>query len=348
MITNSKTLSPDAPPKDCSDQTFVVLLVDDQTIVAEKVRRCLHEDPRIEFHFCSNPKEVIKLAESIHPTVILLDLVMPKVDGIEAVRLFRTSSVTQDVPIIILSCKEDGEFKANAFNAGANDYLVKMPDKIELMARVVYHSTCYLSKKKQDDAHRALLKNQKKMQQKIYELMKLSTIDDLTGVGNRRSLDSVMEKTWLASLRSHACMSLIMIDIDHFKEFNDQYGHIAGDDCLKAVAHSLVDELPRKTDFVGRYGGEEFAIVLPFTDLAGAAVVAERLRRKVSQLKIANKESPASEFVSISAGVSSATPDRKTGRVSLIESADSALYEAKESGRNQVAISHVIAECEMV
>jgi len=347
MITNSEALSSDTPLKDCDNQKFVVLLVDDQVIVAEKVRRYLREDPRIEFHFCLDLKEAVKLAESIHPTVILLDLVMPKVGGIEGIRLFRKNSVTQDVPVMMLSCKENGELKANAFNAGANDYLVKMPEKAELMARVVYHSICYLNKKEQDDAHRILLEGQKKMQKKIYELMKLSTIDDLTGVGNRRALDSIMEKTWLSALRSHDCISLIMIDIDHFKKFNDHYGHIAGDDCLKGIAHSLADELPRKTDFVGRYGGEEFAIVLPATDLAGATVVAERLRRKISQLKITHKESSVSEFVSISAGVSSVTPDRKMGKLSLIESADSALYEAKESGRNQVAVNHVIAEYEM-
>jgi two-component system, chemotaxis family, response regulator WspR len=346
MITNLDTRLSDTSVNDHYDEKFVVLLVDDQTIVAEKVHRDLREDSRIEFHFCPDPKEAIHLAESIHPTIILLDLVMPKVDGIEAVKLFRSNSITEDVPIMMLSCKETGELKANAFDAGANDYLVKMPEKIELTARVVYHSTCYINKKKQDDINRALLETQKKMEKKIYKLMQLSTVDGLTGVGNRRALDTVIEKSWLTSLRSHTDISLIMVDVDHFKKFNDQYGHVAGDDCLKAIADSLTDELPRKTDFVGRYGGEEFAIVLPATNLVGATVVAERLRKKISLLKIENKKSPVSEFISVSMGVSSAVPNRKTGRLSLIESADSALYEAKESGRNQVAVSHIVTELE--
>ena len=150
MITNFDTPLSDMPLGDHNNQKFVVMLVDDQTIVAEKVRRYLSGDPRIEFHFCPIPEEAIKLAESIHPTIILLDLVMPKLDGIEAVKLFRSHSSTQDVPIMMLSCREDGELKANAFDAGANDYLVKMPEKVELMARVIYHSTCYINKKKLD------------------------------------------------------------------------------------------------------------------------------------------------------------------------------------------------------
>jgi len=347
MITSLDTLLSDSPLVGHNQQTFMVLLVDDQPIVAEKVRRDLLEDSRIDFHFCSDPKEAIKLAASVHPTVILLDLVMPKIDGIEAVKLFRANAVTQDVPIMMLSSKENGELKANAFKAGANDYLVKMPEKVELTARVVYHSMSYLSKKQRDHAYRALRESQRKMEEKNFELMQQSTVDGLTGVGNRRALDSVIERTWLASMRSHTEMSVLMIDVDHFKIFNDHYGHIAGDDCLKAIAKALSEELPRATDFVARYGGEEFVVVLSATDLNGATVVAERLRNKISQLKIAHKKSPVSEFVSISVGVSSVIPDRKMSRLNLIESADTALYEAKESGRNQVAVIQMPAACEV-
>jgi len=249
---------------------------------------------------------------------------------------------------MMLSSKENGELKANAFKAGANDYLVKMPEKVELTARVVYHSMSYLSKKQRDHAYRALRESQRKMEEKNFELMQQSTVDGLTGVGNRRALDSVIERTWLASMRAHTEMSVLMIDVDHFKIFNDHYGHIAGDDCLKVIAKALSEELPRATDFVARYGGEEFVVVLSATDLNGATVVAERLRNKISQLKIAHKKSPVSEFVSISVGVSSVIPDRKMSRLSLIESADTALYEAKESGRNQLAVIQMSAACEMV
>jgi two-component system chemotaxis family response regulator WspR len=341
MITNLDTLLSDPPLVGHNQQVFMVLLVDDQPIVAEKVRRDLLEEPRIDFHFCSDPREAVKLAKSVHPTVILLDLVMPNIDGIAAIKLFRVNPVTQDVPIIILSSKEDGALKAKAFNAGANDYLVKMPEKVELTARVVYHSTCYLSKKQRDHAYRALRESQRIMEEKNFELMQQSTIDGLTGVGNRRALDAVIERTWLSSIRSHTDISLIMIDVDHFKLFNDYYGHIAGDDCLKSIAHALTDELPRATDFIARYGGEEFVVILSATNLLGAKVVAERLCKKILRLKIANKKSPVTKFVSISAGVSSVIPDRKMSQLKLIEQADSALYKAKESGRNQVAVSQM-------
>ena len=311
-------------------------------LLPKKVRRDLIDDPRIHLHFCSDPEQAIQLAQSISPTIILLDLIMPKVDGLEVVKLFRCSPSTHDVPIMMLSCKEDGVLKANAFKAGANDYLVKMPDRIELIARIIYHSMCYLNKKEQDKAYQLLLKRQRKMEVQLFKLKEQSTVDGLTGVGNRRAFDSVIQKTWSTALRSHTDMSLIMIDVDHFKNFNDCYGHVAGDDCLKMIAHSFVEELPRATDFVARYGGEEFAVVLPATDLAGATVVAERLCNKVTQLKIANKQSPVSEFVSISVGVSSVLPERSMQQLNLIELADSALYEAKESGRNQVAVSYRI------
>ena len=347
MITNLKTTSSKTPFVGQNQQTFMVLLVDDQPIVAEKVRRDLLEDPRIDFHFCADPKEAVKLVDTIQPTVILLDLVMPNVDGIEAIKLFRENPFTQNVPIIMLSSKESGELKACAFEAGADDYLVKMPEKIELTARVVYHSTNYLNKQQRDQAYRALRASQRKMEEKNFELMQQSTIDGLTGVGNRRALDSVVQRTWQTSLRSRTDLSLIMIDVDHFKLFNDYYGHIAGDDCLRKVAAALAEELPRATDYVARYGGEEFAVLLSCTDLQGANIVAERLRNKISQLKIANKPSPVSTYVSISGGVSSVMPMRKMSRLNLFKSADSALYEAKEGGRNRVAMNQMMVECDI-
>ena len=354
MITNLDAIIYEPPLVGYNQQTFMVLLVDDQPIVAEKVRRDLLEDSRIDFHFSSTPEEALILAESVSPTVILLDLVMPNIDGLEAIKLFRANPVTQNVPIIMLSSKENAEVKANAFNAGANDYLVKMPEKIELTARVIHHSISYLNIKQRDRAYVALRESQRRMEEKNFELMQETVVDGLTGVGNRRAFDAALERFWLSSLRSRSHISLIMIDVDYFKLFNDLYGHIEGDDCLKSIAKALTSELPRATDFVARYGGEEFAVVLSSTDLLGATLVADRLRKKIEQLKIQHKKSTVSQYVSISVGVSSVIPERNMGRKNLVLSADKALYEAKGKGRNRVAVAELspktlkVAECKSI
>lgn len=321
-----------------NELTFMVMLIDDQAIVAERVRKDLLDDRRIDFHYCSDPHEALNVAESVKPTVILLDLLMPSMDGISAIKMFRQNTLTQEVPIVVLSSKEESDMKAQAFKAGANDYLVKMPDKIELVARVVYHSLHYIHKKQRDDAYRALRESQRKMEEKNILLMQQSSIDGLTGISNRRHFDDLLKTTWANALRTSSSLALIMIDIDHFKLFNDKYGHIDGDDCLRVVARVLSEDLPRTSDFIARYGGEEFAVVLFATDTDGAAIVAERLRKNISELQIPHEDSPVSKTVSISSGVASLIPDQGTSPMRLVEDADAALYKAKEDGRNRVVI----------
>jgi two-component system chemotaxis family response regulator WspR len=325
-----------------NEQTFMVMLIDDQPIVAEQVRRDLLEDSRIDFHYCADPNEALAVAESVNPTVILLDLLMPNIDGISAIKMFRTNVYTQEIPIVVLSSKEDAAMKAQAFAAGANDYLVKMPDKVELVARVVYHSLACIHKKQRDDAYRALRESQRKMEEKNIQLMQQSSIDGLTGISNRRHFDELLTGIWGNAQRTSTAIAIIMIDIDYFKLFNDKYGHIDGDDCLKVVARVLSEDIPRATDFIARYGGEEFAVVLFATDSDGAAIVAERLRKNVAELQIPNEDSKVSDYVSISAGVASTIPVPEAGQTQLIEAADAALYKAKEKGRNQVITSEMM------
>jgi two-component system chemotaxis family response regulator WspR len=138
------------------DYSVVVLLVDDQVMVAEAIRRCLSNQPNIDFHYCIDPTEAVRLANQIKPTVILQDLVMPGIDGLTLVRQFRANPSTQETPIIVFSTKEEPTIKAQAFAAGANDYLVKLPDKVELIARIRYHSKAYRSALQRDEAYRAL------------------------------------------------------------------------------------------------------------------------------------------------------------------------------------------------
>jgi two-component system chemotaxis family response regulator WspR len=168
------------------------------------------------------------------------------------------------------------------------------------------------------------------------ELLQLSLVDPVTGVANRRQFNEMIDRAWRSAARHRFEIGLILMDIDFFKGYNDHLGHPAGDDCLRRVANELAAGLLRPDDFLGRYGGEEFAVILPRTDLAGATVVADRLRSNVESLGILHPASPAAGYVTISQGLACAVPAPASAPSSLIALADEALYEAKRCGRNQL------------
>ncbi len=165
-------------------------------------------------------------------------------------------------------------------------------------------------------------------------LMELSVIDDLTQVANRRSLDETLEKEWLRAKRSKMPISMLMIDIDHFKQYNDEFGHLKGDECLVHIADFMKNNLNRPTDFVARYGGEEFSIIMPDTNMNGALNLAERIHSGIRDLKIPNPASPISKFLTVSVGVASVIPAVNESHMDLIYTSDRALYQAKSDGRN--------------
>ena len=313
-----------------------VLLIDDQAMIAEAVRRALSSEEDIEFHYCQDPTKAIKLAADINATVILQDLVMPEIDGLMMVRYFRVNKATAKIPIIVMSTKEEATIKSEAFTLGANDYMVKLPNKIEMIARIRYHSKAYINQLERDEAFRALEKSREKLAEANLALQKLSSLDGLTGIANRRSFDENLLKEWNRSIRAGKSIGLIMIDIDFFKLYNDHYGHQGGDDCLIKVAKGLESAIHREADFLARYGGEEFSTVLPDTDLDGAVKVAEEMRQAIKNLKIEHAKSKISDIVSISIGVSAVKPLQGMNPEILIASADQALYKAKEEGRNMV------------
>ena len=315
---------------------ITVLLVDDQAMIAEAVRRSLSSEEDLNFHYCQDPSKAIKLATEIEPTVILQDLVMPEIDGLMMVRYFRVNKTTSKIPIIVLSTKEEASIKSEAFKLGANDYLVKLPDKVELIARIRYHSKAYITQLERDEAFRALEESRAKLTEANRTLQRLSSLDGLTGIANRRSFDETVNKEWHRAMRNSRPISLIMLDIDFFKLYNDHYGHQGGDDCLKNVAIGLEEGIHRETDFLARYGGEEFSVVLPDTELDGAVTVAETMRETIESLEIPHAKSKVCDFVSISIGVSSVVPLQGTEPDILIGAADQALYKAKENGRNRV------------
>jgi len=318
--------------------TCVVLLVDDQEIVAEALRAMLASERDIALHACTDIALALQLARKVRPTVILQDLVMPGIDGFTLVRFFRADPLLARVPIIMLSSREDPRDKSRAFEEGASDYLVKIPSKIELVARVRAHSKSFLAQQERDEAFHELVRVRAQLEAANAELQKLSATDALTKLCNRRKLDEVLDHEWRRCHREQVPLSFILIDIDYFKRYNDRYGHPEGDECLRRVAEALATTLRRPGDVVARYGGEEFAVVLPRTTLEGALRVAEALRKAVEELRIEHAGSEAADHVTLSVGVGSTEPLIDGTTVSdLVATADAALYEAKRSGRNRVA-----------
>lgn len=171
------------------------------------------------------------------------------------------------------------------------------------------------------------------------QLERLSNVDGLTGLANRRSFDSYLEREWQRAMREKQPLTLIMADVDHFKSFNDTYGHQAGDDCLRQIATVIREGASRATDLAARYGGEEFVVVLPGTETTGAAQVAEKIQASVVGLAIPHKASAAGGFVTISLGVAGIAAGKCASPAELIAAADQAMYEAKQKGRNQVRVA---------
>lgn len=312
-----------------------VLLVDDQLIIVEAVRRLLADQDDIELHYVLDATAAIPLALQLKPTVILQDLVMPFIDGFDTVRLFRQEPDFKDIPIIVLSSRDDPCVKAQGFAVGANDYLVKLPDKLELLARIRYHSSAYIHRLQRDEAFSFLRESQRQLAEANIQLQKLVSLDGLTGIANRRCFDQTLEDEWQRALRHQHSIALLFCDIDHFKLYNDTHGHLNGDSSLKQVAAVLSENIKRPADLVARYGGEEFVMLLPQTDIEGALLVAESCRKSVEQLQLANPQAP-SGFVTLSIGAGCWTPQEGDSYDSLIGLTDRELYRAKGSGRNCV------------
>ena len=316
-----------------------VLLVDDQIMVGEAIRRALVQEQDVVYHFCPNPDDAVSEAQRLKPTVILQDLVLPRVDGLTLVRAYRDTPALRDVPIIVLSTKEDPITKSAAFAAGANDYLVKLPDAIELIARIRYHSRSYLALRERDEAYRALHASQQQLLEMNLELRRLSNLDGLTGLANRRYFDEYLGAEWQRALREQRDIALMMVDVDHFKRYNDTYGHVAGDGALQQVAQALQGTADRSTDLAARYGGEEFSLVMPNTSLGGARLIGEKLRRAVAALAVEHKASTTGDILSVSIGAATMVPQHGMTFTALVDAADRNLYAAKHQGRNQVVAS---------
>jgi len=268
--------------------------------------------------------------------LILMDILMSPVDGIEACGRISACERVNDIPVVMVSALNDEVKLQAAFAAGAVDYVTKPIRKFELLARVRHILRLKHEMDLRNARERDLLQVTGKLTVANEALQQLSMQDALTGVANRRRLDGYLSTEWRRAIRNGSTLSLIMVDIDHFKAYNDTYGHGAGDDILARVAATLRDTLRRAADLVARCGGEEFAIVLPETTHEHALAIGESVRQAIEALAVEHCRSPVSARVTISAGVASTVPVQEASEAALLAEADQALYEAKRAGRNQV------------
>ena len=313
-----------------------VLLVDDQLVVAEAMRRMLADAGDLRLSYCRAPQRAVEEAARIGATLILQDLVMPDVDGLTLLRQFRSDPRTRDIPVIVLSSEDDPHTKSEAFAQGANDYVVKLPDQVELIARIRAHSRNFLLQQERDAAYRALREVQIQLERSNAELRRISCQDGLTGIANRRLFDDTLRREWQRARRHQSDLAVFLIDVDHFKAYNDSYGHQGGDDALKQVAVALQDCVERPGDLVARYGGEEFGVILPNTDREGAVALARRFMEAVHRLAIPHRSSPTGSQITVSLGLAHGVPATGPGESpeTLLNAADQALYQAKRAGRN--------------
>jgi diguanylate cyclase (GGDEF)-like protein len=290
-----------------------VLIVDD----APSNLAILTETLRGEFdvRIATSGPEALRLVAETPPDLILLDIIMPEMDGYEVCRLLKATPSTSTIPIIFLTAKGDVADETLGLAIGAVDYIVKPVSVPIVQARVRTH----VELKRRGD----ILEN-------------LSMRDGLTGIANRRRFDATLARAWRQSLRGATPLSLIMADIDHFKAYNDTYGHLAGDECLRAVALTLAGTLKRPGDLAARYGGEEFAMVLEDTTMVGARHLAESMRQAVQALGLEHRGSKASNLVTVTLGAATTVPKPEQDPEALLALADHKLYEAKLAGRNRV------------
>jgi diguanylate cyclase (GGDEF)-like protein len=263
--------------------------------------------------------------------IVLLDAMMPGMNGFDCCGKLQCLPNSKHTPVLMITGLEDQVSVDRAFEVGAADYVTKPIHWAVLRQRVRR-----LIEKSQ--LYRTLEAVNQELEEANGKLQHLAAIDSLTQVFNRRSFDEYLKREWLQTMHEQAPLSLILCDVDFFKRYNDTYGHLAGDDCLRAVASTLSKVVQTPTALVARYGGEEFAVVLPNTDALGATLIAQRIRSEVQALQIAHANSEVSEWVSLSQGIASLVPNSSLMVETLISVADRGLYRAKAEGRDRIIV----------
>ncbi|MFL6632882.1 MAG: diguanylate cyclase domain-containing protein [Massilia sp.] len=289
-----------------------ILVVDDAMENIQILHGALQDEH--EVLFAMDGRRALDIARTQRPDLILLDAVMPGMDGYAVCKELLAAPETSDIPVIFVTALKSPEDETRALGAGAADFISKPVNAAVVRARV----RTQLTVKRQRDALRALI-----------------LTDGLTGVANRRAFDERFDAEWRRCGRAGLPVALILVDIDHFKLYNDHYGHQAGDATLVQFATAMRRAAARTQDLVARYGGEEFAILLPQLDGRGATGVAHRLMTELAEIAIPHAASPTAAHLTASMGIACMVPGEHSIPADLIQVADALLYQAKAEGRNR-------------
>lgn len=327
---------------------MAILVVDDSVHVRTQLKVFLGADGYDNLSFADSALEAlqklgVEQPEGAAMDLLLMDINMPELSGVEACRRIKALPRFKDLPIIMVTADDSPEQLQAAFDAGAMDYITKPLNRLELSARVC----SALRLKREMDTRKAreaellhlaqaLEDSNRRLNETVDLLHKLSITDGLTALANRRHFDEILQCEWLRALRDGRPISLLLLDIDYFKAYNDTYGHQAGDAVLQQVAQSIRATLCRASDLAARYGGEEFAVILPECDRPCALGIAERLQRGVADLAIPHAGSQGRANLSLSIGIASMAAYPGGGPEALLAAADRALYRAKQQGRNRI------------
>ena len=291
-----------------------ILIVDDNPQNIELLMELFKDEYKIAA--ATNAQRALKIAAShTPPDIILADILMPEMDGYDLCLALKKDTKTQNIPVIFVTALSEILDENRGFSLGAIDYITKPFHPPVVKARVRLHLDL-------------------KRKQELLE--KYAFIDALTEIPNRRRFDEVMDCEWNRAMRSGNVLSLIFMDIDYFKTYNDTYGHDIGDECLRRVAACLQNSMRRAGDFVARYGGEEFAAILPYTNYTDAIAMAKHITKNVDDLAIEHKTSDACRHLSLSMGITTIRPSETSRPSDFLKTADTMLYSAKEKGRHSI------------
>jgi diguanylate cyclase (GGDEF)-like protein len=288
------------------------LIVDDQPANIHVLAQALRDE--YVLYFATSGDDALERAARGEVDLVLLDVQMPGLDGFEVCRRLKADERTRGLPVIFVTTLSDVAEETRGFDVGGVDYITKPISPPVVRARVRTH----LELKDARD-----------------RLEQLASVDALTGVANRRRFDACLEHEWRRAVRGRQWLSLVLLDVDYFKRYNDHYGHARGDACLAAVARTLSAACRRPADLVARYGGEEFALVLPQTEPEGARALVRTVLEYMRELALEHADSPCAPYVTLSAGAASLIPAERDVAAEALKQADWLLYEAKEGGRRQ-------------
>lgn len=296
-----------------------ILVIDDNRLIREMVSAIIKAEGYTA-HTAEGAEPAHQVLDNNDIDLILMDVEMPGMDGFQLTREIRTKLGSNWIPIIFLSGQTDEQHLAKGIDAGGDDYLHKPVNGVILSAKIRAMARIAQMKADLDAANQ--------------QLLKLTHIDALTGAINRRGMEEALDRGWRKNLRDKSELSILLLDIDHFKAYNDNYGHQQGDDCLKTFSQRVKTQLMRPADMLARYGGEEFLIILPDTPIEGARIIARKIGETLKAKPIPHAYSATADWVTTSIGISS-TRLGAASYQAMIEQADQALYQAKENGRNR-------------